>query len=38
MKGHQEFPVFDDVMPCLTSLKEKGYELALMSNTTNSLM
>ena len=26
MKAHQEFPVFDDVMPCLTSLKEKGYE------------
>lgn len=23
MKAHQEFPVFDDVMPCLTSLKEK---------------
>ena len=38
MKAHQEFPVFDDVMPCLTSLKDKGYELALMSNTTNPLM
>lgn len=38
IKEYQELPVFKDVMPCLTSLKEKGYKLALMSNTTNELM
>ncbi|MFQ7292988.1 MAG: HAD family hydrolase [Monoglobales bacterium] len=35
---HRSFLPFEDVMSTLYILKEKGYELALMSNTTKQIM
>ena len=35
---HKEFHPFPDVLPALAKLKQKGYELAVMSNSTNQLM
>ena len=35
---HKEFQPFPDVLPSLTKLKQKGYELAVMSNSTNQMM
>lgn len=35
---HQKFQPFEDVMPALCQLKEKGYQLALVSNTTEQIM
>lgn len=35
---HEDFMPFDDVIPALAHLKQQGYQLAIMSNTTDELM
>lgn len=38
MENHRRMKPYDDVLPALQALKEKGYRLILMSNTTHQLM
>lgn len=38
IEAHKAFRPFQDVMPALRKLKENGYELAIMSNTTRAIM
>jgi 2-haloacid dehalogenase len=38
IEAHKAFRPFKDVMPALRKLKDNGYELAIMSNTTRAIM
>ena len=38
MKVHEQFEPFPDVLPAIRQLKDRGYELCIMSNTTRQLM
>lgn len=38
IETHKNFIPFPDVLPALHKLKEKGYELAIMSNSTKQIM
>ena len=38
IKIHRDFKPFPDVLPALRQLKQKGYELVVMSNSTHELM